>query len=170
MAMHTLRRNLTQFALLRFISFLGFLCFFDTVLADCECGYASTINSTSYVFTDILETDFIHLADIAKDTDWQRQVFNRTAEADRGPFGEASELANIISNPILSNVSYSGPGQVGGDAGLQLFVRGGTPDGALVPVAEVDSVRTDMLWGSYRASMKLTAVAGTCSAFFWVSV
>jgi hypothetical protein len=53
---------------------------------------------------------------------------------------------------------------------VQLAVRGGgvLVDG-MVPVAELDTRRLDVGWGSFRASMKVPAVAGTCAAFFWVS-
>jgi hypothetical protein len=74
-----------------------------------------------------------------------------------------------MSNPLANNFSYTGPSQRGGDAGLQLYVQGGIPRDGFVPAAQINSVREDMLWGSYRASIKLTDVPGTCAAFFWVS-
>jgi hypothetical protein len=136
--------------------------------ADCECGYTFSINGTSYVVTDLLESDFLHLANISLDTDWIRQGFNVTAAASRGPYGESLQITNVISSPLANNYSYSGPSELGGDPGLQLYVGGGIPSDGLVPVVEVDSTREDMLWGSYRATMKLTLVPGTCGAFFWV--
>jgi hypothetical protein len=139
------------------------------VTADCECGYSYSINGTSYVFTDLLESDFLHLTNISLDTDWTRQGFNVTPAVSRGPYGESLQISQVISNPLTDNLSYSGPSQLGGDAGLQLYVGGGIPSDGLVPVAEVNSVREDMLWGSYRAAMKLTLTPGTCGAFFWVS-
>lgn len=56
----------------------------------------------------------------------------------------------------------------GGDPGVRLVVAPGVPGDGFVPVAEMDSARTDLLWGSYRAAIKLTLVPGTCSSFFWV--
>jgi hypothetical protein len=137
--------------------------------ADCECGYTYSINGTSYIVTDLLESDFLHLANISLDTDWTRQGFNVTPAVSRGPYGESLQISQVISNPLANNFSYSGPSEIGGDAGLQLYVGGGIPSDGLVPVAEVNSVREDMLWGSYRAAMKLTLTPGTCGAFFWVS-
>jgi hypothetical protein len=137
--------------------------------ADCQCGYSLAINSSSYVFTDLLESDFIHLADISLDTDWSRQGYNVSATASRGQYGESFQTDNVMSNPLADNFSYTGPSQHGGDAGLQLYVQGGIPSDGFVPVAQINSVREDMLWGSYRASIKLTDVPGTCAAFFWVS-
>ena len=90
----------------------------------------------------------------------RRRLEDRMARVFRYP--------NVFSNPLANNFSYSGPSQLGGDAGLQLYVGGGIPSDGLVPVAEVNSVREDMLWGSYRAAMKLTLIPGTCGAFFWV--
>lgn len=143
---------------------------FSFVIADCECGYSSEINGTTYVFSDLLETDFLHLANISLNTDWRRQEYNVTAKASRGPYGTRAQVGNVVSNPVVDNSSYTGPGVYGIDAGLQLYVRGGIPQAGLVPVAEVNSVREDMLWGSYRAAIKLTNKPGTCGAFFWVSL
>jgi len=42
---------------------------------------------TSYVFTDVIESDFFHITDIHADTDWLIQGYNVTASAARGPFG-----------------------------------------------------------------------------------
>ncbi|KAG4216923.1 hypothetical protein PC116_g34596, partial [Phytophthora cactorum] len=68
--------------------------FFNLVLADCECGYSIITPSDDkrYVFTDILESDFVHL-DIT-DTDkakgyggfgWTPQEFNMSSVVARGP-------------------------------------------------------------------------------------
>ena len=60
---------------------------------------------------------------------------------------------------------------LGGDAGLELYVRGVGDDGSaggLVGMAELSSVREDMLFGSFRASVMFTGVGGTCGAWFWV--
>ena len=89
------------------------------------------------------------------------------ASAD-GPYGKSAELHNVVSNPISDINNYTAPGIHGGDAGLELFVRSGTPSGGDVPIAELSTARMDMMYGSYRVAMKMTAVAGTCSAFFWV--
>lgn len=65
----------------------------------------------------------------------------------------------------VENVVLGGAGT--DNAGLQLTV--GSPlVQDMVPVAEIDTIRTDMFWGTFRASMKLSAVPGTCAAFFWV--
>lgn len=77
-------------------------------------------------------------------------------------------VEDIVSNPILDPATWTGPGEAGGDPGAQFVVRGGTPSDGYVNVAQMNSVREDLLWGSYRASLKLTPFAGTCSAFFWV--
>jgi hypothetical protein len=140
------------------------------ISADCECGYSTVINSTTYVFSDLIETDFLHLSDISMDTDWFRPSFNVTAQASRGKYGTFFQTENIISNSLIDPNSFTGPSRLGGDAGLQMYVRGGIPASGLVPVAEVDSARTDLLWGTYRAAMKMTDQEGTCGAFFWVRV
>jgi len=144
--------------------------FVATIKADCECGYSSKIgNDGTYLFTDLIESDFLHLANISSDTDWRRQSFSVTAATGRGPYGMNFSIDNVASNPILDPNTWDGPGEFSPDPGVQLLVRGGVPVNGYVQVAEVDSAREDLLWGTYRAAMKLTLVPGTCSAFFWVS-
>tara|TARA_R110002060_G_scaffold56298_2_gene66659 strand:- start:794 stop:1063 length:270 start_codon:yes stop_codon:yes gene_type:complete len=75
---------------------------------------------------------------------------------------------NVKLNRINDPMNWTGPGELGGDPGLQLTVgAGATPDG-FTRCAQLNTVREDMLWGSYRALLKLPSVPGTCSAFFWV--
>ena len=135
------------------------------VRSDCECGY--TVNSTLY--TDLIETDFLHLQNITGDTDWQGQDYTVSAELARGPYGKNASTTNIVANPLKNEYDWAGDGVNGGDAGLQLIVRGGTPEkGGLIPMAELVTSRDDMLYGSFRAGIKITNVNGTCAAFFWV--
>ena len=135
-----------------------------SVRADCECGY--TVNSALY--TDLIETDFLHLTNITTDTDWQPQNYTVTPEDARGPYGKNASITNVVVNPLNSQYDWAGDGVNGGDAGLQLLVRGGVPQDGLVPMAEVASARTDVFFGSFRAGMKVTGTPGTCGAFFWV--
>lgn len=69
---------------------------------------------------------------------------------------------------------------IGGPPGLQLWVRGvnnlsdyvatdPSERGKMVRVAEIDSLRDDIRYGSFRIGMKMAEVEGTCAAFFWVS-
>lgn len=57
----------------------------------CECGYAlevpDVLGMERYVFTDLIESDFLHLGDVHDNTDWIIQSYNVSAEKDRGPFG-----------------------------------------------------------------------------------
>lgn len=142
-----------------------------TVLADCECGYSiNAINSPQYaVYTDLLESDFFHLKDITKNTDWITNVYLTNPDA-ADPYGQNASAANLVDNYIKADYTYTGQGVLGGDPGLQMYVRGGVPTDGHIPTSETVSSRTDMLYGSFRASMKLTPVLGTCSSFFWVSL
>ncbi|RPA93521.1 concanavalin A-like lectin/glucanase [Choiromyces venosus 120613-1] len=130
--------------------------------ADCECGYS--LNST--VFTDLIESDFTFLKNITQDTDWVVQEWKVDKEASKGPYGRKTQAKNVISNPsIQHNVSATG---VNGDpAGLELFVRELETGEDHIGVAEVDSRRTDIIYGTFRAGIKATGVNGTCGAFFW---
>ncbi|KAK4694926.1 hypothetical protein P7C71_g2735, partial [Lecanoromycetidae sp. Uapishka_2] len=123
------------------------------VHANCECGY--TANSTLY--TDLIETDFLHLADIFTDTDWQPQNYTVTPALARGPYGKNASLSNVVTNPLKSKYDWAGDGVNGSDAGLQLFVRGGIPQNGLIPMAELATARGDLLYGTYRVGMKATS-------------
>ncbi|KAI4213126.1 MAG: hypothetical protein LQ351_004280 [Letrouitia transgressa] len=68
----------------------------------------------------------------------------------------SNKIENIVSNPINGR---------GGDPGVQLHVKPAA--NGVVPISEMVTKRTDMLYGSYRAAFKYTKVAGTCGGFFW---
>ncbi|KAI9718450.1 MAG: hypothetical protein M1812_004171 [Candelaria pacifica] len=111
------------------------------VCADCECGYSVNATTSPHynVFTDLIESNFLHIDDIKADTDWQRQAYNVSAADSRGPYGKLAEVDNVVSNPLKDKNGFSGASTLGGDPGLQLFVRGGKPSNGLVPIAEVAS-------------------------------
>lgn len=160
----------------RFPLFLFFLLLhgllIPAVSADCECGYAASIgtgpDAVEHVFTDLIETDFSRLADVAANTDWQRQAFNLSRERARGAYGEMFAVENIAANPRKGSGEQEQEGE-GEDAGLRLVVRSDVVND-MVPVAEIDTMRLDVLYGTFRAGLKITDVPGTCSAFFWVSL
>lgn len=129
----------------------------------CRCGYEVTgANGDTWLFTDAIETDFTNLKSIAATRDWQRQEFNVSAEAGRGKYSKFFTPKNVAVGPGVANNDASGK-----HAGVELSVGATIVNGA-VPVAELDSARQDLLWGSFRTGMKLTPVKGTCAAFFWV--
>ena len=80
-----------------------------------------------------------------------------------------SEPENVASNPSRNSSSSAGTGIHGGDAGLQIWTRGGVPKDKLIPFGEIAAVRKDILYGSIRATIKFTNVSGTCGALFFVS-
>lgn len=141
--------------------------FFAFASADCECGYSTTLDVAgdsggTAVFTDLIESDFTTLTDLAQDTEWVRQAFNLTRERARGDYGEMFDVGNVVVH------SSSARGDREKDVpGLGLIVKKDLVDG-MVPVAEIDTQRLDLFWGTFRASMKMTNVPGTCAAFFWV--
>ncbi|RDA93350.1 hypothetical protein CP533_0336 [Ophiocordyceps camponoti-saundersi (nom. inval.)] len=147
---------------------LGFLLpffIFGLAAALCECGYAANVSRDGggpLLFTDLLESDFTKPRNISEDQDWVRQQFNVSAKAGRGRYGKSFSLDNILSShdaATAADKSQDSPS-------LQLRVDGVLNNDA-VTAAEMDSARNDLHWGSYRAGMKLTAVNGTCAAFFW---
>ncbi|PBP25295.1 glycoside hydrolase, family 16 [Diplocarpon rosae] len=139
----------------------------ENVNTNTDTQAVSRIVATPFVWTDLLETDFLHLDEISKDTDWSLQNYSVSAQADRGPFGMRFLLEDVELNRIPDLTNWTGPGENGGDPGLQLSVQAGVSQDGFTSCAQMNSVRDDMLWGSYRALLKLPLVSGTCSAFFW---
>ncbi|RWA08021.1 hypothetical protein EKO27_g7078 [Xylaria grammica] len=144
-----------------------------SVAGDCECGYSTTTGSddTRHVFTDLHETDFIHV-DVTGDGKggashgWAPQGYNISSQASRGPFGESFAVRNVMSNTIKSPNTFDGPGTLGLDAGLLLLVRN-VKEEDRVSVAEISTTGLDYFYGTFRAGIKTTDAPGTCSAFFW---
>ncbi|KAL8950607.1 MAG: hypothetical protein Q9222_003362 [Ikaeria aurantiellina] len=136
------------------------------VSAACECGYSTHAikDNTNHIYTDVLETDFLHVQDIAKQQDWIRQVWT-VPPGGTAHWGRNMTLDNTKANPLPGDVGTAGVN--GGDPGLQLTVQSGTPEGDDIPGAEIASARKDMLYGSFRAGLKYTGEKGTCGAFFW---
>ncbi|KAK4505206.1 hypothetical protein PRZ48_003169 [Zasmidium cellare] len=137
----------------------------------CPCGH--TVNATGSedgwaLFTEYFESDFLHAHDLKDDDDstWIPQAYNVTAKEGSGPYGKASMVENVVTNPLGSVFDWSGTGVNGGDPGLQLWVRSEL-EGKKVPMAEIVSARDDILYGSFRIGMKTTNIAGTCGAFFF---
>ncbi|KAF2468773.1 concanavalin A-like lectin/glucanase [Lindgomyces ingoldianus] len=137
--------------------------------AYCECGYSvnKTSDSSFALFTDLLENDFLHTRTTNfTAVGWRPQEYNVSAKDARGPFGKQFVPENIEANPLKDPYSWAGNSDRGGDAGLQLWVRGDHSHG-FVSGAEMASVRDDALYGSFRVAMRLSGSAGTCGAFFW---
>ena len=145
--------------------------------SSCECGFLlnnTSSNSTSLgattIFTNILETDFLHLSSLEDTQDWIPQNYTVSPALARGPYGKNASLSNVLTNPLQSAYDFAGTGtNNSGAGGLQLYVRSGstaTP-GRLVGASELVTNRSDILYGSFRAGMKVTPVNGTCSAFFF---
>ncbi|KAL7905786.1 glycoside hydrolase family 16 protein [Trichoderma velutinum] len=148
------------------------------VAADCECGFIaqSSGNQTrngdgngQLLFTSMLESKFFEMRNISRDGTWRRQQYSVSARAGRGEYGKAFAAENIYATARdgddTDSAGSAGSNSNGGD-GIGLLV-GSIVVNEAIPVAELDSARNDMHYGSYRAGMKLTAVNGTCAAFFW---
>lgn len=153
------------------------------VKADCECGYSTHVgnNKKATIFTELLETDFSRTDDLTKNGEWILPSFNVTKEQTHGAFGLTFRPGNVMA---LANKGQSTARALAEqkdkpknsdkpptvkDAALQLHVSGKL-DEDMVSVAEIDSRGADLRYGSYRTSMQLTDVAGTCAAFMWVSI
>lgn len=138
--------------------------------ATCECGYSvnKTTDPEYAVWTDLLETDFLHIDEL-KDVGWLPQVYNSTSSNEQSAYGKMAARSNVLPNPLKNSRDWAGESENGGDAGLQLIVRSELVDN-MVPFGEVAArTREDMLYGSFRVAMKVGSVPGTCAAFFWVS-
>ncbi|KAF2272691.1 concanavalin A-like lectin/glucanase [Westerdykella ornata] len=137
--------------------------------AACECGYSvnKTSDSEFAVFTDLIENDFLHInTENLTEYGWQPQEYNVTAEAARGKFGKQMTVENSQTNPFKDANAWSGATDHSGDPGLQLWVRADHSNG-LIGGAELAHLRNDSRYGSFRVGMKMSAVNGTCGAFYW---
>ncbi|PHH62722.1 hypothetical protein CDD82_1971 [Ophiocordyceps australis] len=122
--------------------------------AQCECGFlieGEEGQGGPWIFNEAVESAFGRIKDIGDDERWVRQEFDVSAVAGRGKYGKAFRVDKV---------------QIG-SGGVELGVGSELVQDDAVPVGELDSARADLHWGSYRAGIKLTAVPGTCSAFFW---
>ncbi|KJX95521.1 hypothetical protein TI39_contig4106g00011 [Zymoseptoria brevis] len=147
---------------------------FASALQDCSCGYMVNTTDQEYhaVFTEIFETDFLHVGDLKKDTgnSWLPQKYDYTAEASHGPYGKAARVENVKTNPLHNAWDWTGPGIHGQDLGLQLWTKDNFVDisgNSMIRIAEVVSTRDDILYGSFRIGLKTSAVNGTCGGFFF---
>jgi hypothetical protein len=120
------------------------------------------------VFTELLENDFLHTStEDLKEVGWGPQIWNVDPKKARGPFGKSMDEDNIVTNPLKDSKAWAGDAEHGGDAGLELWVRG-DHSGGFVNGSELATMRNDTLYGSYRVGMKLSNSSGTCGAFFFV--
>ncbi|KAL8849381.1 MAG: hypothetical protein Q9221_005619 [Calogaya cf. arnoldii] len=136
------------------------------VSAACECGYQthSIKSNENPIYTDVLESDFLHLKDLNAQNDWARQIWDIPAVG-TAPWGRNMTLENVITNPLPGDVGTTGVN--GGDPGLEIRVSAGAPRGSAVKSGEIATVRRDMKYGSFRAGIKYTPQDGTCGAFFF---
>ncbi|SPO02725.1 uncharacterized protein DNG_05400 [Cephalotrichum gorgonifer] len=147
------------------------------VKADCECGYSTKVGDYKHasVFTELLETDFSQMDDLTKSHDWVLPAFNVTKEQTHGTFGLTFLPENIIATAgkglglVRSETGKAervGKTPPAPNVALELRVSSNIDEGR-VSVAELDTQQSDLRYGSYRANMQLTDVAGTCAAFIW---
>lgn len=127
----------------------------------------TTTSPANIIFTDVFETDFLHLHNLDEDYGWRRQEYNVTPKAARGPYGKRAQVSNVVANPVVNRWNWAGPSVLGGDAGLQLWVRANVRD-QMIGMGEIVGHRTDMMYGSFRVGAKMASVPGSCAAFFWV--
>jgi hypothetical protein len=113
----------------------------------------------------------LHIDNAAKLDLWLPQEYTQTPQAANGPFGRIFDVQNVVANPLNNANSWSGSGIHGGDPGLQLWVNStltsGDDNSQLVHCSEIVLQRGDLLYGSFRISMKTSSVNGTCGAFFF---
>ncbi|KAH8883202.1 concanavalin A-like lectin/glucanase [Thozetella sp. PMI_491] len=128
---------------------------FNHVLASCECGHTVRLQGLgTTLLTDSLETNFLNVTTLVGSPDWRTQIFNKSSNASRGPYGELFSPSTVL------------PASTVRSTGFQLVVGSKSVDG-MIPSAEIATTRSDFLYGSYRASIKLPRDSGTCAAFYW---
>lgn len=137
---------------------------------DCDCGYRIEPTALIYIanFTEVLETDFLHVSDFS--SDWTVQSYNVTPSASGGTYGKIAQVGNVI--PKLLE-----PGEWGWDTvhdpdpGLALWTNTslvdipGTDGEQMIPMSELVSKRDNILYGTFRIAMKTTQEGGGCESF-----
>ena len=143
----------------------------------CDCGYSVNKTDSEHfaIFTQIAETDFLHVE--IEDPKFSVQFpgwipLNGTPDDQKNKtFGYTTQSANVVTN-ALPKGKWGGPTAKYGDAGVQLWVRHWTEKG-LVPAAAMANFPAmafgKMLYGSYRAGIKFSDVNGTRGAFEWTT-
>ncbi|KAF2746104.1 glycoside hydrolase family 16 protein [Sporormia fimetaria CBS 119925] len=138
------------------------------VRADCECGYSLKSDNDFAVFTDLIETDFLHASgENLTEYGWRPQEYDVPAPTSRGPLGKRFRVDNLVPNPLKNETGWTGESELGGEAGLQLWVRADNISSGFISGSEMAHVRDDFRHGSYRVGMKLAGENGTCGAFFY---
>ena len=137
----------------------------------CPCGLTVDLLSapnTTALFTDIFETDFLHLPSVrpthAFDPGWRPQNYDQPPQFPRLYYGLAKRVANVVARPLARAWDWGGPAPAlagdadadGADPGLQMWVRARTHPGpesdrGYVSTAELVSARRDMLYGTTGA-------------------
>ncbi|RUP46273.1 concanavalin A-like lectin/glucanase domain-containing protein [Jimgerdemannia flammicorona] len=134
--------------------------------ASCECGYLVFRGSqASVLFTNSIVTDFTdpNINDIG--SDWWRT--SNSISGDPGNVPPLLDLQYSVDNIyrdgeglVVMTPAYSGKGPVGG----------GHPDLIDLPIHLLSELRTvleDILYGSFRATMKTSSVQGVCQSLFF---
>ncbi|ODQ52789.1 concanavalin A-like lectin/glucanase, partial [Saitoella complicata NRRL Y-17804] len=122
-----------------------------TAQAACECGYQTGDGS---VWSHAMTADFSSMADadtIADSgisSDWYAQTWGTDAGT------AAYQMQNNGSNAYVRN------------GNLVVKTSGYSGSGA-VQVGEVDTARTDILYGSFRSTFSVEATPGVCAGFFY---
>ncbi|KAL2068230.1 hypothetical protein VTL71DRAFT_16328 [Oculimacula yallundae] len=147
--------------------FFSWAVFFCSVQGICECGFSvntatSSSNSTQVTYANTIESDFTEIQSDRSDRDWFVLTWNQTT----GYLNKIAEAHNVVYNHALVNDSETSRGINGGDPGVELIVRSTVKDG-FVSLGEIRTIRKDIMYGSFRASVKFTGINGTCGAFFW---
>ncbi|KAJ4319041.1 hypothetical protein N0V94_004092 [Neodidymelliopsis sp. IMI 364377] len=170
--------QLFKMPLHRLINTLSMISIFFPSLsnADCECGYRisyrgnSSAQARTLFFTDAVQVNFRTLSTLEDSHDWKIKTYRREYVPNSDRYGKLVEAKNIVPNPLQNtSAGWSSPSLQGANvaAGLQLIVRAALTPENLVSTAQIESVRDDIRFGSFRAYVKSTPVNGTCAASFW---
>ncbi|PKS12918.1 hypothetical protein jhhlp_000259 [Lomentospora prolificans] len=143
----------------------------SVVNADCECGYITNVGGSKEktAFAELLESDFTRADAINSENNWMVASFNISKEETHGIYGLNFRPSNVVTfankKVPLARAEIAKPAKLP-NQGLELVVSSKLEQD-MASVAELDSRRADLKYGSYRTSMKLTDMPGTCAAFFW---
>ncbi|KAJ3015188.1 hypothetical protein HKX48_004740 [Thoreauomyces humboldtii] len=121
-----------------------------TVQSICECGF---IDETGAIWQEALVIPFAKVSDFPSLPDW-----TATSHTVRAPTNGVAHtfLPTNVRLPANSSLSLTMPSP-----------QNSTTNSTLLSCAEIRTARTDILYGSFRATFKTPAPAGAVAAFFF---
>ncbi|KAK6511299.1 hypothetical protein TWF481_000220 [Arthrobotrys musiformis] len=121
-------------------------------LAKCACGYYIPETKQTFTHHVVLNPSTFTSSDLATALSRQGWIISG--------WEQTSSPKNILYTP--SNLKYNPSSKA-----LELTVSGGSSSRSSIPSAEISTIMSKILYGSFRFNVKVSSVAGACSGLFF---